>query len=129
MKKIFFVLAILTMSLFPVCKANNPDVSAKETAKQFGYYVAFGDAVKADLIAVYTSDHRNFMVEYITPIKADILENGGLDKISVIGEEVITANVKTNVTIAYECKLGEVIKQTYTLIMVDGAWKIDMGLL
>lgn len=127
MKRIFFVLTILTLSLFPDCKAVNPEVSATEVTKQFGYYVAHGDAVKAELNVVYTSEQRNNLSTHINSVKSEIENAGGLKQIVVEGEQVIVAGEQTIVTIVWECQDGKRIKQAYTLIVVDNSWRIDMG--
>jgi|GEM_PF-3703424 len=126
MKRVFFILTMITLSIFPACKANTAAQPADEAAKQFGYYVAHGDVLKAELCAINTTDHRNFMDQYVSEIKSQIDNNGGLKQVTTRDEEILVSGQKTKITVVWECKGGQVIEKSFILINEDGIWKIDM---
>lgn len=122
MKKIALILCLFVFSFVSVCSAQSscPEVAA--TAKQFGYYAAFGDATKASLSVTPETD----ITVYVNGIKSEIDQLGGLDKIIVGDEESINGN-ESKVTVTYVCKKeGASIQKTYTLIKTDSSWKIAM---
>lgn len=122
MKKIAFILSFALISIFSTCNAVNDGPGASETARQFGYYVAFGDAVKASLNVNPETD----ITAYVEHVKAEIDQLGGLDKIIIDNEEVISEN-EVKITVSYICKKEDAkVKKIYTLLKVNDTWKIAM---
>lgn len=122
MKRIAFILSIVLISIFSTCNAVNDGPGASATAKQFGYYVAFGDAVKASI----TVNPETDITVYVNRVKAEIDQLGGLDKIVIDNEEVIGEN-EVKVTISFICKKEDAkVQKTYTLLRVNDTWKIEM---
>lgn len=124
MKKIIFALVILLTCSFSVCKASNDGSPAADAARQFGFYVGHGDGVKAGLMAI--SAHSLF--NYAQSVKAECDGLGGLVDVSVINEEVVVENQEVIVTVVFHCKNeGKQIEKKYTLVWVDGKWKVDFS--
>lgn len=122
MKRIAFILCLVAFAFISTSNAQSscPEVAA--TARQFGYYAAFGDATKASLVV---SPETNITV-YVNGLKSEIDQLGGLDKIVVGNEETVGAN-EVKVTVTYICKKEEaVLQKTYTLIKEESSWKIAM---
>lgn len=122
MKRIAFILSIVLISLFSTCNAVNDGPDARTMAKQFGFYVAHGDAVKASLNVNPETD----ITVYVSRVKAEIDQLGGLSKIVVDNEEVVSEN-EVRITVSFICKREDAsIQKTYTLLKVDDSWKIAM---
>lgn len=122
MKRIACILSFVVFAFISTCSAVNDGPTASATARQFGYYVAFGDAVKASL----TVNPETDITMYVITTKAEIDLLGGLNNIIIDNEEVINEN-EMKVTIIYVCKKEDAkITKTYTLLKVDDTWKIEM---
>lgn len=120
MKKIAFIFSLVLISLFSTCNATNDGPSATTMARQFAYYVAHGDAIKASLSVTPETDITN----YVTNIHSEIEQLGGLEKIVIKNEETVNEN-KVIVTLAFVCKKeGASIEKTYTLLLENNTWKI-----
>ncbi len=125
MKKVIFAFALFMVSLFPVSQAfaENPEPSS--FARQFGYYVAYGDALKAS----FTVSPSNDITYYVERMKSDIDQMGGLLDIVIENQEYVS-ETEAHVTISYVCKKeGSKIEKTYTLLFIDDSWKISMATL
>lgn len=122
MKKIAFILSFVLISLFSTCNAQTNAPGASAMARQFGYYVAHGDAVKASLAVNTGTD----ISPYVDRIKAEIDQLGGIDKIIVENEEIVNEN-EVNVTVIFVCKKEDAtVQKSYTLLKVNDSWKIAM---
>lgn len=120
MKKIAFALSFILISLFSVCNAQSNSSNASAMARQFGFYVAHGDAVKGTLAVTPEMD----ITAYVNQLKSEIDLNGGLQEIKILKEKTKNKN-EMQVTLAYVCKKeGVVIEKTYTLLLVDNQWKV-----
>ena len=121
MKRIAFVISIILISLLSVCKAQNNVTASSETARQFGYYVAFGDNIKAAFNIVPEAD----ITEYVSQTKNEIEQLGGLKDIIVDNEEIVSAK-EAVVTLTYICRKEDAkVQKTYTLLKVGDDWKIS----
>lgn len=120
MKKIAFALSFVLISLFSICNAQTIASDAGAMARQFGYYAAFGDATKASLSVTPSND----VASYVSSVKAEVDELGGIAKIFVENEEIINEN-EAKVSLVFVCKKEDAqIHKTYILRKVNSTWKI-----
>lgn len=120
MKKIAFILSFILISLFSISNAQTSGPNASATARQFGYYVAYGDAMKSSHAVVPETD----MSAYVDQKHSEIEELGGLAKIVIGNEEVVNENT-VKVSLIFVCKKEDAtVKETYTLLKENGTWKI-----
>lgn len=122
MKRIAFILSFVLISLFSICNAQTCESKASAMARQFGYYAAFGDAVKASMVVSPSND----ITPYVNRFKTEIDELGGIDKIIVESEEVMNEN-EMKVSLMFVCKKEDtVVHKTYILVKENNSWKIAM---
>lgn len=68
------------------------------------------------------------LFNYAQSVKAECDGLGGLVDVSVINEEVVVENQEVMVTVVFHCKNeGKQIEKKYTLVWVDGKWKVDFS--
>ena len=122
MKRIAFILSFVLISLFSICNAQTCESKASAMARQFGYYAAFGDAVKASMVVSPNND----ITPYVNRFKTEIDELGGIDKIIVESEEVMNEN-EMKVSLMFVCKKEDTaVHKTYILVKENNSWKIAM---
>lgn len=120
-KAIFTLLAILTVT-FGIANPLDNNGPASSAARQFGFYIGHGDAVKAELMVTNSEQ----LAAHIASVRELLVKHGGLKDVQVVQETVVEG--KTHVTIAYVSKDDSFKwEQTYELSEDgNGRWKVTI---
>lgn len=128
MKKIFIACAMLIAVVLCANKSFAQSASVTEAARQFGFYVAHNDGIKAGMMLVDPAESAT-LTSHINLIQDKINSKGKFYGVEIVSSTSFSAR-EASVIVQYKCEDSDTMSEyhiqvAYVFQLVDDQWKLS----